>query len=93
MALSNILFGAYIGILVKWDLEEMEEEIKTENIKRFKCNDMIFIILLVVPLLLYLNFIVIIICLVLYDITMYYTKAIEKQKKIYDIQTYKDKCK
>lgn len=35
LVLSNTLFGVSLDILVKGDLEEMKEEIKAEDIKRF----------------------------------------------------------
>jgi preprotein translocase subunit SecF len=47
-------------------------------------------VVLIVPLVLYLRFIGIAICLVLFGITMYYAIRIEKQKKTHDIQTYKE---
>ncbi|ERI92998.1 transcriptional regulator, Cro/CI family [Clostridiales bacterium oral taxon 876 str. F0540] len=93
--LSN-LFGVSLDILVKGDLEEMKEEIKTEDIKRFNRDGMIFTVLLiatavlVVPLFLFLNFIGIVIWLVLFGVTMHYAICVEKQKKAHDIQTYRE---
>jgi len=74
----------------------MKEEIKTEDIKKFNRDGMIFTVLLmatgilVVPLFLYLNFIGVAIWLVLFGITMYYARCIEKQKKTHDVQTYRE---
>ncbi|WP_434291346.1 helix-turn-helix domain-containing protein [Clostridium botulinum] len=96
LVLLSTLFGVSLDILVKGDLEEMKEEIKTEDIKRFNRDGTIFTVLLmatvvlVVPLFLYLNFIGIAIWLVLFGITMYYARCLEKQKKTHDIQTYKE---
>ncbi len=96
LVLLSTLFGISLDILVKGDLEEMKEEIKTEDIKKFNRDGMIFTILLmttivlVVPLFLYLNFIGVAIWLVLFGVTMYYARCIEKQKKTHDVQTYRE---
>lgn len=96
LVLLSTLFGVSLDILVKGDLKKMKEEIKTEDIKRFNRDGTVFTILLmttvvlVVPLFLYLNFIGITIWLVIYGITMYYAKRLEKQKKTHDIQTYRE---
>lgn len=93
--LSN-LFGVSLDILVKGDLEEMKEEIKTEDIKKFKRNGTIFTLLLiativsVVPLFLFLEFIGVAIWLVIFGVTMYYARCIEKQKKSHDVQTFRE---
>ena len=96
LVLLSTLFDVSLDTLVKGDLEEMREEIKSEDIKRFNHDGMIFTILLMatvvlcVPLFLYLDFIGIAIWLVLFGVTMYYAKRVEKQKKAHDIQTYKE---
>lgn len=96
LVLLSTFFGVSLDILVKGDLEEMKEEIKTEDIKKFNRDGMVFTVLLmatgilVVPLFLYLNFIGVAIWLVLYGITMYYARCIEKQKKTHDVQTYRE---
>lgn len=96
LVLLSTLFGVSLDILVKGDLEEMKEEIKTEDIKRFNRDGMIFTALLIatvvlaVPLFLYLSFIGIAIWLVVYGVTMYYAICIEKQKKTHDVQTYRE---
>lgn len=96
LVLLSTLFDVSLDILVKGDLEEMKEEIKTEDIKRFNRDGAIFTVLLmatvvlVVPLFLYLNFIGIAIWLVLFGITMYYATCLEKQKKTHDVQTYRE---
>jgi len=93
--LSN-LFGVSLDILVKGDLEEMKEEIKTEDIKKFNRDGTIFTLLLiativlVVPLFLFLEFIGVAIWLVIFGVTMYYARCIEKQKKSHDVQTFRE---
>ena len=95
LVLLSTLFDVSLDTLVKGDLEEMREEIKSEDIKRFNHDGMIFTILLMatvvlcVPLFLYLDFIGIAIWLILFGVTMYYANCIEKQKKTHDIQTYR----
>lgn len=96
LVLLSTLFGVSLDILVKGDLDEMKEEIKTEDIKKFNRDGTIFTgllmatIVLAVPLFLYLNYIGFAIWLVLYGITMYYARCVEKQKKTNDVQTYRE---
>ncbi|WP_346917504.1 helix-turn-helix transcriptional regulator [Clostridium sp.] len=96
LVILSTLFDVSLDILVKGDLEEMKEKIKTEDIKKFNQDGTIFTVLLittvvlVVPLFLYLYFIGIAIWLVIFGITMYYAICIEKQKKTHDIQTYRE---
>lgn len=96
LVLLSTLFDVSLDILVKGDLEEMKEEIKTEDIKKFNRDGVIFTwlliatMVLVVPLFLYLSYIGVVIWLVVYGITMYYAMRIEKQKKTHDIQTFKE---
>lgn len=93
--LSN-LFHISLDILVKGDLEEMKEQIKTEDIKKMNHDSIIFCVLLIatvvliVPLFLYLKFIGMAVWLLLFGITMYYAMRLEKQKKLHDIQTYRE---
>lgn len=93
--LSN-LFGTSLDTLVKGDLEQMKEEIKMEDIAVLKRDSTIFAVLLastvvsIVPLFLYMDFAGIAIWIFLFGITMYYAVRIEKQKKIHEIQTYKE---
>lgn len=93
--LSN-LFGVSLDILVKGDLKEMKEQIRTEDIKKLNLYGTIFGVLLlttvvsVVPLFIYLDIIGIAIWVLIFGITMYYAICIEKQKKAHDIQTYRE---
>lgn len=96
LVLLSTLFDVSLDTLVKGDLEEMKEEIKAEDIKRFNRDGNIFAVLLmatvvsVFPLFFYLNFIGVAIWLVLFAIMMYYAIRVEKQKKAHDIQTYRE---
>lgn len=97
IVLLSTLFGISLDILVKGDLEEMKEYIKNEDIQKFQKDGIIFSILLVatvvsvVPLFLMVDgYIGIVAWVVLFGISMYYALRIEKQKKVHDIQTYKE---
>lgn len=96
LVLLSTLFDVSLDILVKGDLEEMKEQIKTEDIKKLNNDGTIFSVLLIVtvlvavPLFLYLNFIGIAIWLGIFAVTMYYAIRIERQKKTHDIQTYRE---
>lgn len=96
LVLLSSLFNVSLDILIKGDLKEMKEEIKTEDIRKFNHDGMIFTVLLiaivvtVVPLFLYLDYIGIAIWILLAGIMMYYAARIEKQKKVHDIQTYRE---
>ena len=99
--LSNS-FDVSLDTLIKGDLEEMKEKIKTEDIAGFKRDGAVFavllisVILLAAPLVLIPlikrsgSYICIGIWVLLYAVTMYYAIRIEKQKKKFDIQTYKE---
>lgn len=97
IVLLSTLFGISLDILVKGDLEEMKECIKNEDIQKFQKDGIIFSILLiatvvsVVPLFLMVDgYIGIVAWVVLFAISMYYALRIEKQKKVHDVQTYKE---
>lgn len=96
LLLLSSLFDISLDILVKGDLEEMKEQIQTEDIKKLTRDGTIFSILLLgvvvsaIPLALFLDFIGIGIWVLLFIVTMYYALRIEKQKKTHDIQTYKE---
>lgn len=92
----STLFGVSLDILVKGDLQEMKAQIQTEDIRKFNRDGAIFtglmlaMILSAVPLLVYLGYIGIAIWVVLTSMTLYYAIRVERQKKRYDIQTYKE---
>lgn len=94
--LLSKLFNVSLDILVKGDLKEMREEIKVEDVQKLNHDSRIFLMLLMativlaVPLFLYLKFIGVAIWLLLYGVSMYYALRLEKQKKVHDIQTYKE---
>lgn len=92
----STLFGVSLDILVKGDLQEMKAQIQTEDIRKFNRDGAIFtglmlaMLLSAAPLLVYLGYIGIAIWVVLTSVTLYYALRVERQKKRYDIQTYKE---
>lgn len=102
LLLLSSLFDVSLDTLIKGDLEEMQEKIKTEDIAGFKRDGAVFTVLLISAILLVAplvliplikrsdSYICIGIWVLLYAVTMYYAIRIEKQKKKFDIQTYKE---
>lgn len=95
--LLSQLFGISLDILVKGDIEEMKEQIQKVDVQRFNRDSIIFSVLLIaavisiVPLNLMLDgFIGISIWLVIVALAISYAIRVEKQKKEYDVQTYKE---
>ena len=71
----------------------MKEHIRNEDIQRFHKDGIIFTILLIVTILSVVplfSYIGIVLWVILFAVAMYYALRVEKQKKVYDIQTYKE---
>ena len=102
LLLLSSLFDVSLDTLIKGDLDEMQKKIKTEDIAGFKRDGAVFTVLLISAILLVAplvliplikrsgSYIYIGIWILLYAVTMYYAIRIEKQKKKFDIQTYKE---
>lgn len=101
LLLLSSIFSVSLDILVKGDLEEMKEKIKAEDINgedisRFKHDSNIFAILLLltiilpIPLMKFMGKVGLIICGVVAVIAIYYSIRVEKYKKSFDIQTYRE---
>ncbi len=96
LVLLGNVFGVSLDILVKGDLEEMKEQINAEDKKRFDRDSGIFAILLIasivlpIPMAHFLGWYGMAAYLVLFGIALYYALRVEKQKKKFDIQTYKE---
>lgn len=101
LILLSSLFGVSLDILIKGDLEKMKEEIKkqelnTEDMQKWNRNGVIFTILLLttiltaVPLGYFLGWAGLAVWAVLAGITLIFAQHIEKQKKAYNIHTYKE---
>ena len=96
LLLLSSLFDISLDTLVKGDLEEMKEQIKTEDIRNLNKDGVIYAILLLavmilpVPLVHFLGWIGIAIWAVVLMAAISYAVRIEKFKKQHDIQTYKE---
>lgn len=95
LRLSEI-FHVSIDILIKGDVEKMKEKIRQEDRQKFETDSKIYTMLFAVliftpiPLVHYLDYAGIAIWLALLGITMWFAFRIEKEKKTFDIQTYKE---
>ena len=93
--LSNV-FGISLDILVKGDLEQMKDEIKAEDIRKFKRDSWVYAVMLTgmivlpMPLLYYLKVWGIVIWLLWTSGSLWWGWRIEKYKKAHDIHTYKE---
>ena len=101
LLLLSSLFNVSLDILVRGDLEKMKEEINAvdisgEDVGRFKRDSYIFAallfltILLPIPLLKLMGIIGLIIWGLIAAIAIYYSIRVEKYKKSFDIQTYRE---
>ena len=96
LVLLGSVFGVSLDILVKGDVETMKEKIDAEDIRSFKRDQRIFLILLAgeiilpIPLLRYLKVWGIILWLTWASVSIWWSVRIEKRKKAHDIHTYKE---
>jgi len=96
LLLLSSLFNISLDQLIKGDVEEMKEIINSEEMKVFKKDSVIlttlFIIIIVVfvPLVIFVEIIGIIILGFIAAIMLYYAYRVERNKKKYNIQTYKE---
>ena len=96
LVLMSEVFQVSLDNLIKGDLEKMKKEIDAQEFEKFQKDGnvfaVLFIILLIVPvpLVLLWKWAGLAIYLALFGITMIYAVRIEKYKKKYDIQTYKE---
>lgn len=96
LVLLSSVFGISLDILVKGDVQTMKEKIDAEDIRSFKQDQRIFLIMLAgmavlpMPLVKYLKVWGIILWLVWAAISIWLSLRIEKHKKAHDIHTYKE---
>ena len=96
LVLLSEVFQISIDELIKGDIEKMKETIKKEEISKLNQYGTIFTILLIltvvsiIPLVLVFGFYGFIPWGILYGFTMLVALKIERMKKDYDIQTYKE---
>jgi transcriptional regulator with XRE-family HTH domain len=98
LVLLSSLFGVSLDILIKGDLEKMKEEIRTEDVNNFKRNSVIYNVLLFammlspIPLIKLLGIPGWVIWGVHVIVTFAFAVMVERQKKRFNIQTYKEIC-
>lgn len=96
LVLLSQIFNISIDQLVKGDLEMMKYQIEKEEVNKFNKNAVIYgallliAVLSLVPLWTYLQAAGIFIWILIYGVAIYYAFQLEKQKKKYDIHTYKE---
>ncbi|MEE1319399.1 MAG: helix-turn-helix transcriptional regulator [Ruminococcus sp.] len=96
LVLLSEVFQISLDKLIKGDLEKMKKEIDKQEFAKFQKDSNIFTVLFVaalvlpIPLVIFLKVVGLILYLCLGGITMYYAFRLEKYKKKYDIQTYKE---
>ena len=96
LLLLSSLFNVSLDQLIKGDVKIMKEEINKEEVQYFNRDGAIFSTLLllfivsIVPLAKLLGYYGLIISVMIYAVAMYYALKLEKFKKKYDIQTYKE---
>ena len=96
LLLLSSLFNVSLDILIKGDLEEMKEQIKKEDIDGFKHDSNIFAVLLLctillpIPLVRFMGYVGTGIWGLIAIASIYYAIRVEKYKKNFNIQTYKE---
>lgn len=96
LVLLSEIFGTSIDNLIKGDIEIMKNEICAEDKKKFSSISNLYAVLLIAsviapfPLLHFLKIPGIIIWVVLFAVTLAVAFRIEKYKKQFDIQTFKE---
>jgi len=96
LVLLSSVFGVSLDILVKGDLEDMKEQIKAEDIQKFRRDSGIYAVMLVgmvvlpMPLVRYLGVWGIALWLLWAAVSLWWGLRIEKYKKARDIHTYRE---
>lgn len=96
LVLLSEVFQTSIDNLIKGDVEVMKEQVRSEDQKEFERLGSLYAILFLamiispIPLAHYLKFLGIAIWSVLMVATLFVAFAVEKKKKHFDIQTYKE---
>lgn len=96
LVLLSEVFQTSIDRLIKGDVEVMKKQVRSEDTREFKrLNTLYFILFLAlmvspIPLAYYLRIAGIVIWAVLAAVTLFVALAVEKKKKQFDIQTYRE---
>lgn len=96
LLLMSSLFNVSLDELIKGDIEQMKEEISNKDRTQFNAYGKFFSILFIIlvisiaPLWYYFEIYGALIAFILFIGTMLFSLKLERQKKEYDIQTYKE---
>ena len=96
LVLLSEVFHTSIDNLIKGDIEIMKQEVRNEDKKQFERLSQVFAVMLLtmmitpIPLVHFLNYIGIAIWVVFAAATLYVALLVEKKKKQFNIQTYKE---
>lgn len=96
LVLLGEVFHTSLDNLIKGDVEIMKEQIKNEDRREFEKLSQVFglmflaVVLTPIPLAHFLNYVGIAIWFVLMAITIYVSILVEKKKRQFNIQTYKE---
>ncbi len=96
LVLLSEIFRISLDNLIKGDLERMKKEIDTQEYAKFQKDSTIFgilfiaLLILPVPLVMLMKWLGMALYLCLFAIGMYFAVKVERYKKKYDIQTYKE---
>jgi len=96
LLLLSEVFHVSLDQLIKGDVEEMKQQIQTEDRNQFNKTGNIFTVLLisfivlVIPLVHFFSYAGLAMAGLLYAVTLFYGYKVDKQKKQYDIQSFKE---
>ena len=96
LLLLSEVFQISLDNLMKGDLGKMKNEIDAQEYVKFQKDSTVFTVLLIavlilpVPLAMLLDWYGLVLYFALFAVCMYYALRVEKYKKKYDIQTYKE---
>ena len=96
LVLLSEVFNTSIDNLIKGDVEVMKEQVRSEDKKEFEKISQVFAIMFFavmitpIPLAHFLNYFGIAIWVILMAATLYVAIMVEKKKKQFDIQTYRE---
>lgn len=96
LVLLSEVFDVSLDQLIKGDVEKMKEQINREDQKRFEDLSRIFTVMLLatlitpIPLAHFLSYVGIGIWIAVFAVGMYVGILVEKEKKKFDVQTYKE---
>lgn len=96
LVLLSEVFSVSLDQLIKGDVEEMKEQIQNEDQRKFEQLSLVFTVLLllsmitVVPLVHFFSYAGLAVWLLFYGATFYVARLVEKEKKKFDMQTYRE---